>query len=74
MLTDYPLMGEQPRHFRFEFVRDMSTDDLLLWDNDESCIVPGGRAPYADKVRLFRLCRRIESGEVPITWEAYTHA
>lgn len=73
-LGDYPVFGEQPKHFRFEIVRDMCTDDLLLWDNDEACVVPGGRATYAHKIELFKLLRKVESGQIPITWAAYTHA
>jgi hypothetical protein len=73
-LEDYPVMGEQPNHFRFEIVRDMCTDDLLLWDNDEACIVPGGRASYACKLNLFKLQRKLDNNEIPITWAAYTHA
>lgn len=70
-LTDYPFLGDQPRHFRWEICRDPLTDELVLWDNDEAIIVPGCRVPYACKLVLIKMARKLEAGLIPITWAAY---
>lgn len=70
-LTDYPVFGDQPDHFRYEMVQDFG-GKLMIWDNDEACMVPGSSYPYADKIEVFRILRRLENGTMKCTWAAYS--
>ena len=68
MLTDFPVFGEQPQHFRYEIVRDF-TDHLMVWDNDEAVMVPGSRCTYDTKLVAFHRLRACE-GLVRPAWTA----
>jgi hypothetical protein len=68
MLTDFPVFGEQPHHFRYEIVRDFE-DHLMVWDNDEAVMVPGSRCTYLDKLRAFHALDRCQHVARP-AWTA----